>query len=214
ERTGAETLASTNFETDGLESQGLSETQSIALFDIIALALVSGETNVIEFEQDEPIETGGVLTIDDPDVTFIAKDAEGENGVGSFVVNEDGSWTFVANSPFDELADGEQIQDTTTVQTSDGGEQVITVTIIGTDDAAVATDDSGSVTEDIDVDEITNQLVTSGQIVITDVDSDTPTYSADGEFNLVGSTNESQLGVLSIDPDGAWTYVVNNDDVQ
>ena len=214
ERTGAETLASTNFETDGLESQGLSETQSIALFDIIALALVSGETNVIEFEQDEPIETGGALTIDDPDVTFIAKDAEGENGFGSFVVNEDGSWTFVANSPFDELADGEQIQDTTTVQTSDGGEQVITVTIIGTDDAAVATDDSGSVTEDIDVGEITNQLVTSGQIVITDVDSDTPTYSADGEFNLVGSTNESQLGVLSIDPDGAWTYVVNNDDVQ
>ncbi|WP_135382860.1 VCBS domain-containing protein [Vibrio tasmaniensis] len=214
ERTGAETLASTNFETDGLESQGLSETQSIALFDIIALALVSGETNVIEFEQDEPIETGGALTIDDPDVTFIAKDAEGENGFGSFVVNEDGSWTFVANSPFDELADGEQIQDTTTVQTSDGGEQVITVTIIGTDDAAVATDDSGSVTEDIDVDEITNQLVTSGQVVITDLDSDTPTYSADGEFNLVGSTNESQLGVLSIDPDGAWTYVVNNDDVQ
>ncbi|MGF1837959.1 VCBS domain-containing protein [Vibrio atlanticus] len=214
ERTGAETLASTNFETDGLESQGLSETQSIALFDIIALALVSGETNVIEFEQDEPIETGGALTIDDPDVTFIAKDAEGENGFGSFVVNEDGSWTFVANSPFDELADGEQIQDTTTVQTSDGGEQVITVTIIGTDDAAVATDDLGSVTEDIDVDEITNQLVTSGQVVITDVDSDTPTYSADGEFSLVGSTNESQLGVLSIDPDGAWTYVVNNDDVQ
>ncbi|MEZ8038697.1 VCBS domain-containing protein [Vibrio sp. 1F263] len=214
ERTGAETLASTNFETDGLESQGLSETQSIALFDIIALALVSGETNVIEFEQDEPIETGGALTIDDPDVTFIAKDAEGENGFGSFVVNEDGSWTFVANSPFDELADGEQIQDTTTVQTSDGGEQVITVTIIGTDDAAVATDDSGSVTEDIDVDDITNQLVTSGQIVITDVDSDTPTFSADGEFNLVGSTNDSQLGVLSIEPDGAWTYVVNNDDVQ
>ena len=109
---------------------------------------------------------------------------------------------------------GEQIQDTTTVQTSDGVEQVITVTIIGTDDAAVATDDSGSVTEDIDVDDITNQLVTSGQIVITDVDSDTPTFSADGEFNLVGSTNDSQLGVLSIDPDGAWTYVVNNDDVQ
>ncbi|WKY57008.1 VCBS domain-containing protein [Vibrio sp. SNU_ST1] len=214
ERTGAETLAATNFETDGLESQGLSETQSIALFDIIALALVSGETNVIEFEQDEPIETGGALTIDDPDVTFIAKDAEGDNDLGTFVVNEDGTWTFVANSPFDELADGEQIQDTTTVQTSDGGEQVITVTIIGTDDAAVATDDSGSVTEDIDVDDTTNQLVTSGQIVITDVDSDTPTFSDDGEFNLVGSTNESQLGVLSIDPDGAWTYVVNNDDVQ
>ena len=214
ERTGAETQAATNFETDGFESQGLSETQSIALFDIIAFALISGETNVIEFEQDEPIETGGALTSDDPDVTFISKEVAGDNDLGTFVVNEDGTWTFVANSPYDELADGEQIQDTTTVQTSDGGEQVITVTIIGTDDAAVATDDSGSVTEDIDVDDITNQLVTSGQIVITDVDSDTPTFSADGEFNLVGSTNDSQLGVLSIEPDGAWTYVVNNDDVQ
>ncbi|MEZ8057553.1 VCBS domain-containing protein [Vibrio splendidus] len=214
ERTGAETQAATNFETDGFESQGLSETQSIALFDIIAFALISGETNVIEFEQDEPIETGGALTSDDPDVTFIGKEVAGDNDLGTFVVNEDGTWTFVANSPYDELADGKQIQDTTTVQTSDGGEQVITVTIIGTDDAAVATDDSGSVTEDIDVDDITNQLVTSGQIVITDVDSDTPTFSADGEFNLVGSTNDSQLGVLSIEPDGAWTYVVNNDDVQ
>ncbi|MFA0489031.1 VCBS domain-containing protein [Vibrio splendidus] len=214
ERTGAETQAATNFETDGFESQGLSETQSIALFDIIAFALISGETNVIEFEQDEPIETGGALTSDDPDVTFIGKEVAGDNDLGTFVVNEDGTWTFVANSPYDELADGEQIQDTTTVQTSDGGEQVITVTIIGTDDAAVATDDSGSVTEDIDVDDITNQLVTSGQIVITDVDSDTPTFSADGEFNLVGSTNDSQLGVLSIEPDGEWTYVVDNDDVQ
>ncbi|MGR5001869.1 VCBS domain-containing protein [Vibrio celticus] len=214
ERTGAETQAATNFETDGFESQGLSETQSLALFDIIAFALISGETNVIEFEQDAPIETGGALTSEDPDVTFIVKEVAGDNDLGTFVVNEDGTWTFVANSPYDELADGEQIQDSTTVQTSDGGEQVITVTIIGTDDVAVATDDSGSVTEDIDVDEITNQLVTSGQIVITDVDSDTPTFSADGEFNLVGSTNESQLGVLSIDPDGAWTYVVNNDDVQ
>ncbi|MDN3630280.1 VCBS domain-containing protein [Vibrio lentus] len=214
ERTGAETQAATNFETDGLESQGLSETQSIALFDIIAFALVSGEANVVEFESDEAIETGGTLTIEDPDVTFIAKGVEGDNGLGSFVVNEDGTWTFVANSPFDELADGEQIQDTTTVQTSDGGEQVITVTIIGTDDAAVATDDTGSVTEDEDVDELTNQLVTSGQVTITDVDSDTPTFLPDGEFNLEGSTNESQLGVLTIDPDGAWTYVVNNDEVQ
>ncbi|CAH6970445.1 Biofilm-associated surface protein [Vibrio chagasii] len=214
ERTGAETLAETNFETDGFESQGLSETQSVALFDIIALALVSGETDVIEFEQDEPIETGGAIISDNPDVTFVGKEVDGDNGLGTFIINEDGTWTFTANSPFDELADGEQIQDTTTVQTSDGQEQVITVTIIGTDDAAVATDDSGSVTEDINVDEVTNQLVTSGQVVVTDIDSDIPTFLPNGDFNLEGSTNDSQIGVLTIDPDGAWTYVVNNDDVQ
>ena len=97
----------------GLSLKDCSETQSIALFDIIAFALISGETNVIEFEQDEPIETGGALTSDDPDVTFIGKEVAGDNDLGTFVVNEDGTWTFVANSPYDELADGEQIQDTT-----------------------------------------------------------------------------------------------------
>lgn len=188
ERTGAETLAQTNFETEGFESQGLSETQSIALFDIIALVLVSGETNVFEFELDEPIETGGVLTTDQPDVVFLAKEEEGENGLGLFVINEDGTWTFVANSPFNELSEGEEIQDTITVQTSDGGEQVINVTIIGTDDLAVATNGSGSVTEDVNVDELTNQLETSGQITISDVDNETPTFLLDGDFEPEGST--------------------------
>ena len=214
ERTGAETLAQTNFETEGFESQGLSETQSIALFDIIALVLVSGETNVFEFELDKPIETGGVLTTDQPDVVFLAKEEEGENGLGLFVINEDGTWTFVANSPFNELSEGEEIQDTITVQTSDGGEQVINVTIIGTDDLAVATNGSGSVTEDVNVDELTNQLETSGQITISDVDNETPTFLLDGDFEPEGSTNQSPLGALTISPGGEWTYVVNNDAVQ
>ncbi|MEZ9174984.1 VCBS domain-containing protein [Vibrio kanaloae] len=214
ERTGVETLAQTNFETEGFESQGLSETQSVALFDIIALVLVSGETNVFEFELDEPIETGGILTTDQPDVVFLAKEEEGENGLGLFVINEDGTWTFVANSPFNELSEGEEIQDTITVQTSDGGEQVINVTIIGTDDLAVATNGSGSVTEDVNVDELTNQLETSGQITISDVDNETPTFLLDGDFEPEGSTNQSPLGALTISPSGEWTYVVNNDAVQ
>ncbi|KWU01390.1 hypothetical protein APQ14_06705 [Vibrio toranzoniae] len=214
ERTGTEILAQTNFETEGFESQGLSETQSLALFDIIALALISGDTNAIEFEQDEPIETGGSLTLNQPGVSFAEKEVTGDSGFGTFTVNEDGTWVFVADSPFNALGNGAQIQDTTTVQTSDGGEQIITVTIIGTDDAAVATGGLGSVTEDINVDEITNQLVTSGQVTITDVDSDSPTFLPDGEFKLEGSTNVSQFGALSIEPDGSWTYAVNNDDVQ
>lgn len=42
QRTGAETLASTMFETTGLESQGLSETQSLALLDILRQNAVLG----------------------------------------------------------------------------------------------------------------------------------------------------------------------------
>ncbi|WP_434761757.1 VCBS domain-containing protein [Vibrio fortis] len=213
-RTGAEVQATTHFETDGLESQGLSETQSLELIDIIAFALVSGVSDVIEFEEDVPIETGGNLITDDPEVTFIADEGEGDNGYGDFVINEDGTWTFVANSPFNELADGEQIQDSFTVETSDGTEQVVTVTIIGTDDAAVATTGSGSVTEDVDVSLEGNLLETSGQISISDVDSETPTFEPNGVFNPVGSTNGSALGVLTISPDGAWNYEVNNDLVQ
>lgn len=214
ERTGTESQAETDFETAGFESQGLSVTQSLTLFDIIALAIVSGETNPFELEQDQPITTGGALVTDQPDVFFIEQAVVGNNGLGTFSINTDGAWTFVANSPFNELSDGEQIQDSITVQTSDGVSQLVTVTIVGTDDAAVATSGSGSVTEDVNVSGEANKLETSGQISITDIDSDTPTFLPVSSFDSNRSTNSIQLGELVIEPNGSWAYAINNDDIQ
>ncbi len=85
-------------------------------------------------------------------------------------INEDGTWLLLLTVPsMSSLLTVSRFKTQRLGATSDGQEQVITVTIIGTDDAAVANDDSGSVTEDINVDEVTNQLVTSGQVVVTDI---------------------------------------------
>ncbi|PQJ60161.1 hypothetical protein BTO10_12335 [Vibrio chagasii] len=214
ERTGTESQAETDFETSGFESQGLSVTQSLTLFDIIALTLVSGETNAVELEQDQPIEASGSLTLDKLEVIFIEQEVVGENGLGTFTVNADGTWTFLANNSFNELGIGQQTQDSTIVRTSDGVEQRITVTIVGTDDRAIATNGSGSVTEDIGINEEISKLQTSGEVTIIDVDSTTPTFLPNSGLDAGKSTNTTQLGELSIAPSGSWIYNVNNDDVQ
>lgn len=214
ERTGTESQAETDFETSGFESQGLSVTQSLTLFNIIALALVSGETNAVELEQDQPVQAGGSLILDKPGVAFIEQEVVGENGLGTFTVNADGTWAFLANNPFNELGIGQQAQDSTIVRTSDGVEQRITVTIVGTDDRAIATNGSGSVTEDIGINEETSKLQTSGEVTISDVDSTTPTFLPNSAFDAGKSTNTTQLGELSIAPSGSWIYNVNNNDVQ
>ena len=197
ERTGAETQASTEFDTSGLESQGLSETQSLALTEIIAQALISGVTIVNEDETDVAIVTGGTLTTDDETVTFVPiVDVPGDNGFGTFSIDEDGNWTFTANDPFDELAVGDTNTDTITVITTDDTEQVLTVNINGTnDDAVVSVDDIALVEDDA-------PLATAGTLTATDVDNPDNTFIA---VNTVGA-----IGTFDMDEDGNWTFLANS----
>ncbi|MCW8334438.1 VCBS domain-containing protein, partial [Vibrio paucivorans] len=134
ERTGAEVIASTSFDTSGLEDQGLSETQSLALVEVITLALVGGDANVAEDETDEPLVITGTLTVTDTeDPTFIEQvDTEGD--YGSFTIDAEGNWTFIADSAFNELNVGEFLTDVFSVSASDGTLQDVTVTINGTND--------------------------------------------------------------------------------
>ena len=89
DRTGAETLAETEFDTSGLESQGLSETQSLALVDIIAAELIvepeapAFDAESYDFSYDENTEPGTVLG------TVSATDLEGDTVTYSLVF-EDG----------------------------------------------------------------------------------------------------------------------------
>lgn len=78
-----------------------------------------------------------------------------------------------------------------------GASKVITVTIIGTNDAAVITGSStGAVTEDL-------SLATSGQLSATDVDT--------GEIGLqVQSAIAGAYGSFSVDAGGYWTFGLNN----
>ncbi|MEF1255003.1 cadherin repeat domain-containing protein [Vibrio sp. M260112] len=89
DRTGAETLAETQFDTSGLESQGLSETQSLALLDIVAAQLVIEleapvfDAESYDFSYDENSEPGTVIG------TVSATDLEGDSVTYSLVF-EDG----------------------------------------------------------------------------------------------------------------------------
>ncbi|MGY5612951.1 cadherin domain-containing protein, partial [Vibrio brasiliensis] len=89
DRTGTETLAETQFDTSGLESQGLSETQSLALLDIVAAQLVIEleapvfDAESYDFSYDENSEPGTVIG------TVSATDLEGDTVTYSLVF-EDG----------------------------------------------------------------------------------------------------------------------------
>ncbi|MGY5540505.1 cadherin domain-containing protein, partial [Vibrio brasiliensis] len=89
DRTGTETLAETQFDTSGLESQGLSETQSLALLDIVAAQLVIEleapvfDAESYDFSYDENSEPGTVIG------TVSATDLEGDSVTYSLVF-EDG----------------------------------------------------------------------------------------------------------------------------
>ncbi|MGR5358437.1 VCBS domain-containing protein, partial [Vibrio chagasii] len=96
----------------------------------------------------------------------------------------------------------------------------VTITINGADDPSEITvgegdSDTGEVTEDLNVNTETNELMASGTLTITDVDtSDNPAFKPNGVFTPVGSTYSFALGMLTITPEGAWSYVVDNNAVQ
>ncbi|WP_391087117.1 hypothetical protein [Vibrio sp. NH-UV-68] len=90
ERTGAETLAQTQFDTAGLESQGLSETQSLAVLDLVTAQLISEveapqfDLDSYNFSYDENSLAGAVVG------TVSATDLEGDSVTYSLVF-EDGN---------------------------------------------------------------------------------------------------------------------------
>ena len=102
----------------------------------------------------------------------------------------------------------------------DGTTSEVTITINGADDPSEITvgegdSDMGEVTEDVDVDPESNDLMATGTLTITDVDAnDVAAFQPNGTFNPEGSTNDTALGMLTITDDGEWTYVVDNDNVQ
>src|SRR4029434_7237839 len=76
---------------------------------------------------------------------------QSDKGYGTFTMTTDGVWTYTldnSNTAVQALNVGDTLTDTFTVTTVDGTPQVVTITITGTDDAAVITGDTtGAVVE-------------------------------------------------------------------
>ncbi|CAH1533086.1 conserved hypothetical protein [Vibrio rotiferianus] len=127
--------------------------------------------------------------------------------LGSLSINELGDWQYqVDNALVQYLGEGETKIEQFTVQTDDGTEQVITITITGVNDGAIITGDAiGAVTED----ESDPLLTDFGKLTVTDVDQGQAVFDPNGIMSAPGT-----LGALTIDPEGNWNYQVSNADVQ
>ncbi|MDB9525092.1 VCBS domain-containing protein [Oscillatoria sp. CS-180] len=148
------------------------------------------DTGEAEFKPDTHVGNYGTLTI--------AKD-------GLWEYSADNTQTAIQSLPGARGGDpaGELVE-TITVETVDGTTADIQVTITGVDDASnVSGTNSGDVTEDQSVDQ--GNLITTGQLTITDVDSGEDVFIA-GSATKVGSA----IGNLTIEANGAWTYTVDN----
>ncbi|MGZ2410604.1 VCBS repeat-containing protein, partial [Sphingomonas sp. F9_3S_D5_B_2] len=156
-----------------------------------------------------PTATG---TLTDTDVDNTANSfnavAAGTAIYGSFTMTAGGVWTYTlnnGNSSVQGLNAGQTLTDTFTVTTIDGTQQTISVTINGTNDAAVITGTkSGSVIEAGGVANGTPGTPTAtGTLTDTDVDN------AANSFNAVAA-GTATYGSFTMTAGGVWTYTLNN----
>ncbi|WP_318013348.1 VCBS domain-containing protein, partial [Mesorhizobium sp. BR115XR7A] len=123
-------------------------------------------------------------------------------GLGTYQLGADGQWTYTldnGNATVQALNVGDTTTDTFTAHTADGTAQVVTITIHGTNDAAVITGTAnGAVTE------ANAAQSTGGTLVATDPDSSNAFVV---QTNVAGSNG---YGTFSIDATGHWTYAMGS----
>ncbi|GLU36410.1 retention module-containing protein [Pseudomonas sp. NBRC 100443] len=148
-------------------------------------------------ETNAPITTGGQLTVTDVDspATFVEQtNVAGQ--YGHFSLAADGTWSYTADSAYNQLNVGQSLTDTFTVTSADGTTSSVSVTIDGTNDAAVITG------AQVSINETNAPITTGGQLTITDVDS---------PATFVEQTNVAgQYGHFTLAADGTWSYVADS----
>ncbi|MDC5839044.1 VCBS domain-containing protein [Vibrio europaeus] len=205
----------TKVETFTVESlDGTQHTITVTIIGVNDSAEIAGDdVGAVTEDDDTPLLTdSGTLTISDAD----SGEAElkpnsvvaSAGALGSLTIDAAGNWDYqVDNADVQYLGEGETKVETFTVESLDGTQHTITVTITGVNDAAVISgDDVGTVTED----ESTPQLTDTGSLRISDIDGE------DEELFVAatGITSAGALGSLDITQDGDWTYTVDNADAQ
>ncbi|MBT0115149.1 tandem-95 repeat protein, partial [Vibrio alginolyticus] len=160
-RDGTEVLASTNFETIGLESLGLSETQALTLNDFfttgietsgdgsskpltnspVTLSAVEEDSDPITITTEELLSN---VNIDDAD-TLVITNVTIESGNGTLIDNSDGSWTYIP-----EADDDTEVSFSYDIIDDDGGviNGTANLDITPVNDAPIATNDAIQTDED------------------------------------------------------------------
>ena len=160
-------------------------------------AVITGQASGSADETNAPVTLDGKLNVTDVDgpASFQAQ-TNTAGTYGTFSIATDGSWTYVANSAFNELKAGEHLTDTFVVKAADGTSSNVTVTINGTNDAPVAFADSQTTDEN---------AVLQGQVpVATDVDGSVASYQ-------LASNVAAGKGTLAFNADGSYTFTPGSD---
>src|SRR6185369_14570589 len=147
--------------------------------------------------------------VDDAPNTFaaVSTPTESAHGFGTFTMTTAGVWTYTvndANSAVQALNVSDNLIDSFTVTTIDGTPQVVTVTINGTNDAAVI---SGATTGSVSEDGGTKcDLPTAtGTLTATDVDN-APGFTA----VHCPTASDAGYGTFTMTADGVWIYKLDD----
>ncbi|MER9307145.1 VCBS domain-containing protein, partial [Mesorhizobium sp. M0496] len=188
-------------------ADGTTQVITVSILGTNDAAVITGTSTANLTETNAAQNTGGTLSATDVDSSnaFVMQSgAAGNNGYGTFSIDAAGVWTYTMNDAHDEFVGGTTYTDSITVATADGTTQVITVSILGTNDAAVITGDiSQSVTEASGVANGTpGTSPVTGDLAAVDVDSAT-------DFSVV---TDGAHGTLTINAAGHWSYALNEND--
>ncbi|WP_309245421.1 VCBS domain-containing protein [Vibrio mediterranei] len=130
-----------------------------------------------------------------------------EGMYGSFTIDPtSGTWKYILdNDKADSLSEGQIEKEVFTVQVDDGNggtrTQNITITVEGTNDTfALSGDNSATLTEDL-------HTVEDGVITVSDID-------IDDQFTWTVLNPNGNLGTLTVDQNGKWTYSLDKNSAE
>ncbi|MBR0972889.1 VCBS domain-containing protein [Bradyrhizobium japonicum] len=158
----------------------------------------------------------GTLTdtdVDNPPNTFtaVSSPTRSAGGYGTFTMTAGGVWTYTlddGNSTVQALNVGDTLTDTLTVTSIDGTPQIVTITIQGSNDAAVVSGAAtGSVVEASGTSPGTP--IATGTLAAADVDSPANAFVA---VNAPTASAQS-YGSFTITTAGVWSYTLDNTNV-
>ncbi|MCD8566824.1 MAG: retention module-containing protein [Geovibrio sp.] len=193
-----------SFEVVSLDGTA-TETVTITITGTNDVPVITGEAEGSVYEDGEALFTSGKLDIADVDTgESFFQPAEQAGEYGSFVMDENGNWTYeLNNQAVQSLPAGATLTEEFEVISLDGtATETVTITITGTNDVPeISGDKKGTVYEDGEV------LFTSGKLDIADIDENE-------SYFRVQEATAGKYGTFSIDEEGNWVYDLNNDAVQ
>ncbi|MEJ7138505.1 VCBS domain-containing protein [Amphibiibacter pelophylacis] len=176
---------------------------------------ITGTTSGAIFEDAVTLTVTGTVNVVDPDLkngvayqngTVAATGLKGT--YGSLSIDASGHWTYTLNNSaanVQSLPAGVKVTDVINVTAGDGKTPIpITVTITGVNDIATVSSATGKLTEG-------QTTILNGKLTVVDVDAGEAIVGKVNGTTVSGDTTiKGTYGTLHLQPDGTWTYQLDN----